>query len=291
MSLDRPGDQGDPGSDRPRDRPFPGAPADRPYVSPPTEVRSWDEIRADKHNYKSQSEYDAVLKARREAAAKDKDASAEKSEPADAPPNADAKPDAHPDETAALRKRIAELEAGKTCQDRKLARQDAEISQLKIDKAEQAAEIAGLKTELGDRKAADTERDWKDRVRDDKIAEQAQNLEDLKAAFLKERGDKQPDKTEGRSENGEDGEESTSAVDRHEHDETNDAADRARPTRKWHLPSNTKMSLISSVIGEAAAADHVPTHPSDYVGIGVATVSLGTAAVATWREHRENRQR
>lgn len=76
MSMDRPSSSGDSGresrperGDRPADRngerPFPGAPLDRPEVSPPAgPVRSWDEIKADKQRYTSQAEYEAVLKER-----------------------------------------------------------------------------------------------------------------------------------------------------------------------------------------------------------------------------------
>lgn len=262
MSFDRPGGPGDRGSDDLP--PFPGAPENHPHIPPPN-VRTWDEILADRPKYKTQSEFEAAVKA--ELGDPDKGTAENKPPAKEAPPEAGVKPDASPDETTALRRRIVELEAINV-------RQDAKI-------AKQAAEISGLRTELSDRKAADAERDWKDRARDDKIADQAKDIEDLKETvtrFLKERTDEQPD-----------GGEPASAIERHDHDETNEAADRARPTRRWHLPSNAKISLISSIVGEAAAADHVPTHTSDYVGIGVATVSLGASAVAAWREHRENR--
>lgn len=262
MSFDRPGGPGDRGSDDLP--PFPGAPEDRPHIPPPN-VRTWDEILADRPKYKTQSEFEAAIRA--ELGHPGRPAAENKSPAEEFPSEADAKPDDSPDETAALRKRIADLEADK-------ARLAAENRELR-------AENAGIRTEISDLKAANTERDWRDRARDDKIADQAKDIEDLKETvtrFLKERTDEQPD-----------GGEPASAIERHDHDETNEAADRARPTRRWHLPSNTKISLLSSIVGEAAAADHVPTHTSDYVGIGVATVSLGASAVAAWREHRENR--
>ena len=305
MSFDKPSGSGDRdyGSDRPHERkPPPGGQGDRPDPTPlPAHTPTADEIRARRAPYKSSIEYSDAIAAKQSEAAKDKKPNAS-GEPTDKGKNPDrgeklepepSRPDDRPDEDAVLRRRVVELEEANARQGRKLASQDAEISQLKVDKAEQAAEIAGLQSDLADRKAADAERDWKDHARDDKIAEQAEDIEGLKtlvASVLKDRDDQQSGGIKDRPDEGEAEGEPTSAIDRHDHDETDEAADRARPTRKWHLPSNTKMTLISSVIGEAAAADHVPTHPSDYVGIGVATMALGTAAVAAWREHRENKQ-
>lgn len=276
MSFDRPGGPGE--LDDEGLPPFPGAPKNRPYVPPIPGIRTWDEMLADRDKYDSHEEFMAAMQDEINAARK---AAGEDPLPADETlTKPEAKPDASPDETAALRRRIAD--------------QDAEISKLKVNEAAQAAEIAGLRTELSERKAADVERDWKDRVRDDKIAAQAKKIEDLQAAvdgLLKERAEGQRNKVDGGPDKGNVGGEPSSAIDRHDHAETNEAADRARPTRRWHLPSNTKISLFASIVGEAAAADHVPTHASDYVGIGVATVSLGASVVAVWREHRENKQR
>lgn len=67
VSLDKPS-----GSDKPdrpdqrldanRERPFPGAPLDRPTVSPPENARSWEEIKQDKARFASQKEYEAHLR-------------------------------------------------------------------------------------------------------------------------------------------------------------------------------------------------------------------------------------
>lgn len=76
MSMDRPSSSGDSGGDsrpergdRPADRngerPFPGAPLDRPAAPPSAgPVRSWEDIKEDKHRYTSQAEYEAVLRER-----------------------------------------------------------------------------------------------------------------------------------------------------------------------------------------------------------------------------------
>lgn len=291
MRLDKPPEGGDHRPDRPErhEKPFPGAPLDRQPVAPPENGRSWDEIKAEKAHHDSQSGYDKAVIARQDAQKKTPADSSRPAAPDTDRPQA-AKADKAPDsgDTAALRKRIAELEANNAgherkiaAQDRKIASQDAKITKLELDKSELASELSGVRTELSERKAADTERDWKDRARDDKIADQAKDIEDLKATvggMLKERTDKHPDAAERTPDNPGPDERTLTGEERE--------SKAQKPERKLHLPSNAKITLVTSIIGEAAAADHVPTHTSDYVGIGVATASLGAAAVAAWREHR-----
>lgn len=284
MSWDKPGHGDSPDEperlDKNGERPFPGAPLDRdPVPAPKKSDLSWDRVKADKHTYTSQSEYEAVLRQRREAA------EAKEAEARDAPPKTEAAPDAKPDETTALRSRVAELEADKTRQEHRIALQDRKISRLELDKTELASEVSGLRTELTDRKAADRERDWKDRARDDKIAEQDNRIEELASRIgeTDRKLDRRPDSDENVPDKP-----AASEIDQRDRGSEGQTPEKVKPTRGRILPSGEAISFGVAIAGGAETVlDRAAHVPGTYAGIAAGVLGLGSAGIAWWRSRRK----
>jgi uncharacterized coiled-coil protein SlyX len=68
-----------------------------------------------------------------------------------------------------------------------------------------------------------------------------------------------------------------------------DRGNRAKPERRWHLPSDTANNLLALSAGGAVttAADYIPHISPTSAGMGATGLAIGAGAVAWWREHRK----
>lgn len=200
-------------------------------------------------------------------------------------------------ELPALLKRIKDLEAERAEKDDTIAdlwsvnaRQDATIARQGATITQQGAEISGLKaenaklgTEVVDLRAANKERDWQDRARDGKIAEQAKMLEALQAAVGElARNKDQPEAQaqsdgKGVKERALSGETRASTVEKQEH------------KRHPHVPSDAKNALIAALAEFATTVDHPPHTTADWIEVGAAGLTVIATGVATGREHRKDK--
>jgi uncharacterized coiled-coil protein SlyX len=200
-------------------------------------------------------------------------------------------------ELPALLKRIKDLETDKAEKDDTIAdlrsvnaRQDATIARQGATITQQGAEVSGLKvenaklgTEVVDLRAANKERDWQDRARDGKIAEQAKTLETLQAAVGElARNKDQPEAQaqsdgKGVKERALSGETRESTVEKQEH------------KRHSHVPSDAKNALIAALAEFATTVDHPPHTTADWIEVGAAGLTVIATGVATGREHRKDK--
>jgi hypothetical protein len=181
----------------------------------------------------------------------------------------------------------------------KLLRTRAEVdgeknAGLEREKTILGRENAGLKQENAELRSAREAQDGKNAEHDKQIAQ----LQGTNAALWKkiEELDKKLDAlTPGHGEVSKEPEEPSDS--KHPSTEIGDRAgggaadrgNRAKPERRWHLPSDTANNLFALAAGGAVttAAEYVPHISPTYAGMGATGLGIGAGAVAWLRERRK----
>jgi uncharacterized coiled-coil protein SlyX len=143
------------------------------------------------------------------------------------------------------------------------------VSELEADKAGQERRIAAL---------------------DEKIAEQAGTIAELRAAN-DEQGRRIDFLAAAVGELGERREEQRAGerIDRRVNDGPEAGAERAEREPRRRLPSDAVNNVVSAVAGGAVAdlAYHLKELPPEYAGLGATGLTVAAGAIAVWRERRK----